>query len=427
MTLSDQFPAVLDEVRFAHERVELLRSHLQLAGLTPDVISTPEDFQRIPPTRRAQYVAAGPTALADGELPARPRVVVTDSAGTGGGRPLRSWADAATLTWRMAASLEVNPVLALAIDRAAGSGPIRVAPRRCSTLDWAAAETSPSVRLLADGTFVLDLTDEPWTAPPEVLERAVGELVRWPGAWVYGDPAYLALLSASWSAAGHESPGIEAVVLSYSPPLASACAGIRRMLGQVGCMINVLALSEVGWLALECPSGSLHLNVECFHIEVLVPGACDPVPDQTVGELVVTTLGDRVMPRIRYATGDLGALTGSRCVCGHPSPVIEFHGRRRDSIVLPDGSLLTPRRLDQAIGQLDRLLLYQLEEGVGKDFTFHCLGDPATASIAAGRLHAALGQIGRLTVETGFKHIVATPGKFRSCAPRAEGAVEVAE
>ena len=59
-------------------------------------------------------------------------------------------------------------------------------------------------------------------------------------------------------------------------------------------------------------------------------------------EVVGTTLHNRAMPLIRYATGDLVAPGSGSCSCGRAFPVIKsIQGRREDSVVTPSGRWLS--------------------------------------------------------------------------------------
>ncbi len=411
-----------EEIVYAYQEVDLLREHLRRAGLDPTNIRSLDDFLSVPPTTKTQYRAAASAGVARRADLKAGSLAVHLSSGVSGEPPLKSWADPITLTQRMAVLLEVNPLLEHAIDRMQSRGPVRVAPRSCSPLDWERPSLSRSDRVLPDGTLVLDLTDQAWRAREDVFDQAIHELSGWTASWLYADPVYLALLASRLAGGSHQTPPIDSVVLTYSMCLGVARSAIERALREAS-IVEVLALSELGWVGIECPAGSMHLNEHDFHIEVLTAGTRIPLRHEGLGQLVITTIGDRVMPRIRYATGDLCSIGVSDCPCGHVFPVMRFHGRLEDCIDLPDGSLLTPRRLDDAIGRPDGLLLYQLEQQAKLAFTIHCLVD-RTCSYDVGselvrRLRPLIGSASKLAVEIGLDKLQSSSGKFRSCLPLA--------
>jgi phenylacetate-coenzyme A ligase PaaK-like adenylate-forming protein len=82
----------------------------------------------------------------------------------------------------------------------------------------------------------------------------------------------------------------------------------------------------IGFQTLDLPVGHHHLLYGYQFIEFLDPESGDPVPDGQVGEITVTCLGRRLMPLIRYRTGDLGRWVDSA------SRVFELKGRIGDRI-----------------------------------------------------------------------------------------------
>jgi phenylacetate-CoA ligase len=95
---------------------------------------------------------------------------------------------------------------------------------------------------------------------------------------------------------------------------------------------------EAGPIALQCPRHEhYHVQSENLLVEILDEAGWPCGPGQT-GRVVVTTLHNFAMPLIRYELGDY-AEVGAPCDCGRGLPVLtRIHGRRRNMIVLPDGS-----------------------------------------------------------------------------------------
>lgn len=82
----------------------------------------------------------------------------------------------------------------------------------------------------------------------------------------------------------------------------------------------------VGYQTLDLPVGHHHLLYGYQFLEFLDPDSGVPVEDGQVGEIVVTCLGRRLMPLIRYRTGDLGRWVDSA------ARVFELKGRIGDRI-----------------------------------------------------------------------------------------------
>jgi phenylacetate-CoA ligase len=83
-------------------------------------------------------------------------------------------------------------------------------------------------------------------------------------------------------------------------------------------VIDHHGLTEVGPVSFECweAPGSLHLNEAEYVCEVLDPVTGGATPDGQPGELVITNLGRRASPVLRYRTGDIVVRRSEPCKCG---------------------------------------------------------------------------------------------------------------
>lgn len=109
-----------------------------------------------------------------------------------------------------------------------------------------------------------------------------------------------------------------------------------------GCKVaNGYGGRDAGFIAHECPSGSMHLTAEDLIVEIVDRDGA-PVPEGTPGEIVVTHLATRDFPFIRYRTGDVAVLdTHTRCACGRTLPrLAEIQGRTTDFVVAADGTVM---------------------------------------------------------------------------------------
>ena len=108
--------------------------------------------------------------------------------------------------------------------------------------------------------------------------------------------------------------------------------------------------SEVQRTAWQCPKrNGYHMDVDSV-ITQFVDSEGNQVSTGTNGEIVQTSLFNFAMPFIRYSTGDIGRASADECSCGRTLPLMEVVEGRRDSfIVLPDGSMLSPRAFTVAM------------------------------------------------------------------------------
>jgi phenylacetate-CoA ligase len=108
-----------------------------------------------------------------------------------------------------------------------------------------------------------------------------------------------------------------------------------------GCPVaNGYGGRDAGFIAHECPHGSMHITAEDIIVEIIDHlGA--PVPRGEAGEIVVTHLATSAFPFIRYRTGDIGVLDSKPCSCGRGLPLLkEIQGRSTDFLVAKNGTVM---------------------------------------------------------------------------------------
>jgi phenylacetate-CoA ligase len=116
----------------------------------------------------------------------------------------------------------------------------------------------------------------------------------------------------------------------------------RELIGSTfGCPVaNGYGGRDAGFIAHECPNGSMHITAEDIVVEI-VDEQGRVQPPGTPGEIVVTHLATRDFPFIRYRTGDIGTLDQGACACGRGLPVLkEIQGRSTDFVVAADGTVM---------------------------------------------------------------------------------------
>jgi phenylacetate-CoA ligase len=116
-------------------------------------------------------------------------------------------------------------------------------------------------------------------------------------------------------------------------------------------------LSEVGAFGYPCPDGGgVHVNEREFVTEIVAAGGEDPVADGELGELIVTAVGRRGFPAIRYRTGDVVQRCDDECPAGHadrwlPGGIL---GRTDDMVVIR-GMNVFPSAIEQVLREFDEL------------------------------------------------------------------------
>jgi phenylacetate-CoA ligase len=139
--------------------------------------------------------------------------------------------------------------------------------------------------------------------------------------------------------------------------------------------VDVYVTNEFGVIAWSCPvrRDVLHVNDDAFAVEVVDPQG-RPVPDGTVGELVVTSLGLASMPLIRYRMGDMAARLPERCTCGRGLGLMtRVQGRTAHAIRRPNGALITTPLITSLFGRAmahSWVRRYQVREEPGGQLRF---------------------------------------------------------
>lgn len=109
-------------------------------------------------------------------------------------------------------------------------------------------------------------------------------------------------------------------------------------------------LSEVGAFGYPCPHGGMHINEREFVAEIVDPRTEEPVADGEIGELIMTAVGRRGFPAIRYRTGDIVERCAERCPAGHPERWLPggILGRSDDMVVIR-GMNVFPSAIEQVL------------------------------------------------------------------------------
>ncbi len=115
---------------------------------------------------------------------------------------------------------------------------------------------------------------------------------------------------------------------------------------------DIYGLSEIvgPGVAIECRCQSgLHIFEDVFYPEIIDPKTGKVLPDDTEGELVLTTLCKHAMPIIRYRTRDITALISEPCECGRTIRRMRRISRRSDDMFIIRGVNVFPSQIETAL------------------------------------------------------------------------------
>jgi len=122
---------------------------------------------------------------------------------------------------------------------------------------------------------------------------------------------------------------------------------------------DIYGLSEIigPGVAMECQcQAGAHIFEDYFYPEIINSKTGKPCPPGEEGELVLTTLGKKAMPMIRYRTRDITALTAETCECGRTLRRIQRIGRRADDMMIVRGVNVYPSQIEAALLKVEGAL-----------------------------------------------------------------------
>jgi len=131
---------------------------------------------------------------------------------------------------------------------------------------------------------------------------------------------------------------------------------IEKMVGVKA--YNCFGMSEMcgPGVAFECKEqNGLHIWEDYVIVEIINPETLEPVVENEVGELVLTTLCREAMPLIRFRTRDLTHILPGECKCGRTHRrIARFQGRSDDMIILK-GVNIFPVQVEKVLMQFKEL------------------------------------------------------------------------
>lgn len=170
---------------------------------------------------------------------------------------------------------------------------------------------------------------------PATVGAYADALARFKPRFIDTYPSSLLPIARYLLAAGDTRIRPRAIVTSSETLTAAARATLQEAFG---CPVfDHYGAAEMVALITQCHAGAYHANSDYGVVEILKDGR--PARAGETGEIVATGFINRVMPLVRYATGDL-AVRGddAPCACGSPFPVLtELLGREDDVLVTPEG------------------------------------------------------------------------------------------
>lgn len=305
-------------VAHAYRNIPYYRRLFDRAGLEPGDIESLDDLQRIPITSRGALQAESAASRIDRRIDAS-RISVRNTSGSSG-RPLRVYLTPKESRTRQ--MVQFRTLLEVGMkwnDRMVQLGfPVCPQPEIHQRL----------------GLFRTECLNR-FMLPPQQFRRIqeANPTILW---------AYPSTLLAVCDFSGRPMnewlrPRIMITSAETMPPVLA-----QRIETELDThLFNFYGSIEAGRIAYECPAhDGLHVLADQVIVECLRDGR--PVASGEWGSVVITVLGVRSSPFIRYELGDIASLTDRRCSCGSSFPLMGTpEGRVHELMVLPSGLKVT--------------------------------------------------------------------------------------
>ncbi|MCP5048662.1 MAG: phenylacetate--CoA ligase family protein [bacterium] len=413
----NDFGSAQKEVAYAYENVPFFKKHMDDAQLAPNDIRRPEDFAKIPSTEKKHYRKGFPVnVLAKGFTLKDDRLSRFPSAGTTGERLLT--VELGHIYMKRA--MDCTAIYPL-ISSTYNSQPlrqIRYAAPNCSDVECANPNSTMADRLLSDGTLVLAVYHDLLTTPERILDQNAEELNSHQPQLYFIDSNHLAfLIRYMRNNKDGQVPPKAPILASYTPCVQVSKRQIFDALGRDVPFSEVIAMSELGFVAMQCPAGYMHLNTKSFYCELIRDNR--PAEQGEMAELVISTMDTGCIPHIRYRTGDVYRFIGSECLCGHESPVVQMEGRLRNFFFRDGEVILTPRELDKIVGSSPWIDMYKMKQADENDFLFNFIPNEKYQEDMESKIRKnllrKLGNDANLTIEKSDYIPTERSGKFLAC------------
>lgn len=256
------------------------------------------------------------------------------------------------------------------------------------------------------------------------MDHYLDEIARLRPRMLFGYASALALLAlhAEKRGRGMDGLGIQVAFTTGETLYPDQRAVIERVFGSP--VANGYGSRDAGFIAHQCPRGSLHISAEHVIVEV-VDEAGAPVPPGERGEVVTTHLATRDYPFIRYRTGDMAVMDAKPCPCGRGLPVLsEVLGRSTDFVRTASGTTMHALALIYEVRDRPGVTAFKFVQEADLSLELQLVSGPEFTDEVESRVRA--GVLSRMGEGTRFviRHMKEIPpeksGKYRYVVSKAQ-------
>ncbi len=121
-------------------------------------------------------------------------------------------------------------------------------------------------------------------------------------------------------------------------------------------LYDIYGLTEIygPGIGINCPGGEgMHIFDDYLYTEIIDPETGEVLPDGEEGEIVITTLVKEGAPLIRFRTHDLSRILPGECPCGRSYPRLDAIKGRSDDMFKVHGVNMFPSQVETILGMVD--------------------------------------------------------------------------
>lgn len=296
--------------------------------------------------------------------------------------------------------LRINGFMARVLDEHPNARRATIVPPICNGVVCFSNFMPKSERTLGATLFV-NQARIPFLLTEAELTRMAAEVTEWSPQFLDLDPVHGVWFALFCERKGIKFPSLKFLFCSYEFVSVVHLEILQRVFGVP--IFNLYGSTEAGHLLVENERGEMRGSEENVFYEII------DADERGVGELVVTTLTNEIMPLLRYRTGDLVQRDGEKYL---------VHGRLRDALRGPDGKRVTTLDVDRCFAGVAGIAHYQLRQAPNGDCDLQFISDVVAIDAADlnhlnARLENVLGLQTEISATVADKLPPQPSGKFR--------------
>lgn len=342
-------------IRNAADKVPHYRRIFAELGIDPSAIKTPADLTKLPILEK-ETVRQDPDCILDETLDKQSLAAQYTSGTTG--TPLKLYRDTRTYSatvafyearWHDVAGMKKRQNSSVSIG-----GQLVVSPQRTKPPFWVCNNHWKQLYMSS------------YHLAPDYLKYYVDQLRKFGADYIEGIPSSIYAI-ARYITDQQLDPIPFKVCFTTAETLFDYQ---REAIKEAFCCdtYDQYGCGELTVFAAQCPQGGMHLSPEMGIVEVL-DSDDQPLPPGKIGQLVCTSLINKVQLFIRYRLGDIGSLSDENCSCGSQLPMLaSIEGRDDDVLITKDGRRIG--RLDPVFKGTSGIIQAQI---IQKDYHKFCV------------------------------------------------------